>query len=128
MRSARVRFPRLSTRFTTWVTSTEWYTGSGINSRRTAGPLRGTSGLLLGAVAATGLIALTHAGCVECSADHLVPNARQVLHTAAADQHDRVLLEVVAFAGDVGGDLQPLVSRTRATFRRAEFGFFGVWV
>jgi hypothetical protein len=22
----------------------------------------------------------------------------------------------------------PVVSRTRATFRRAEFGFFGVWV
>src|SRR5664280_736255 len=107
MRSARVRFPRLSTRFTTWVTSTEWYTGSGINSRRTAGPLRGTSGLLLGAVAATGLIPLTHAGCVERSADHLVTDARQVLHTAAADQHDRVLLEVVAFAGDVGGDLEP---------------------
>src|SRR5664279_5720013 len=96
MRSARVRFPRLSTRFTTWVTSTEWYTGSGINSRRTAGPLRGTSGLLLGAVAATGLIPLTHAGGVERSADHLVTDTRQVLHTAAADQHDRVLLEVVA--------------------------------
>src|ERR1035441_10391824 len=107
MRSAKVRFPRLSTRFTTWVTSTEWYTGSGINSRRTAGPLRGTSGLLLGAVAATGLIPLTHAGCVERSADHLVTDTRQVLHTAAADQHDRVLLEVVAFAGDVGGDLEP---------------------
>src|SRR3954462_8753756 len=31
----------------------------------------------------------------------MVANARKVAHTAAADQHDAVLLEVVALAGDV---------------------------
>src|SRR5664280_3910757 len=107
MRSASVRLPRLSTRFTTWVTSTEWYTGSGISSRRTAGPLRGTSGLLLGAVAATGLIPLADAGGVERAADHFVTDTRQVLHPATTDQDDGVLLQVVTLAGDVGGHLEP---------------------
>src|SRR6185437_5828911 len=45
------------------------------------------------------------AGGVERAADHFVPEARQVLDAAAADQHDRVLLQVVAFARDVGADL-----------------------
>src|SRR5699024_9953927 len=35
----------------------------------------------------------------------LVAHAGQVLHTTAADEHDRVLLEVVALAGDACGDL-----------------------
>ena len=61
--------------------------------------------LLLGAVAAAGLLAVAHAGGVERAADDLVADAGEVLHPAAADEHDRVLLEVVALAGDVGGDL-----------------------
>ena len=61
--------------------------------------------VLLGAVAATGLLAVLDARGVERAADDLVADAREVLHTAAADEHDGVLLEVVALAGDVGGDL-----------------------
>ena len=37
-----------------------------------------------------------------------------------------MLLEVVALTRDVGVTSIPLVSRTRATLRSAEFGFFGV--
>src|SRR5690349_17295002 len=76
-----------------------------MSSRRGAGPLRGTSALLLGAVAATGLLAVADARRVERPADDLVANAGQVLHTTAADEHDRVLLQVVPFARDVRGDL-----------------------
>src|SRR3954447_26335447 len=79
--------------------------GSGMSSRRGAGPLRGTSALLLGAVAATGLLAVADARGVEGAADDLVAHAREILHPAAADEHDAVLLEVVALARDVGGDL-----------------------
>src|SRR4051794_28193474 len=79
--------------------------GSGMSSRRGAGPLRGTSALLLGAVAATGLLAVADPGRVEGAADDLVPDAGKVLHPAAAHEHDRVLLQVVALARDVGGDL-----------------------
>src|SRR5215203_4330748 len=67
-----------------------------------AGPLRGMSALLLlRAVAAAGLLAVLHALGVERAADDLVADAREVLHPAAAHEHDRVLLQVVADARDV---------------------------
>src|SRR5665647_859828 len=77
-----------------------------MSSRRGAGPLRGTSGLLLGAVTAAGLIALTDTGCVEGATDDLVADPRQILHTTATHKDNRVLLEVVPFTGDIGGDLE----------------------
>src|SRR6187401_2377498 len=71
-----------------------------------AGPLRGISALLLlRAVTAAGLLAVLHALGVERAADDLVADTRKVLHPAAADEHDRVLLEVVADTRDVSGDL-----------------------
>src|SRR5919107_4383288 len=76
-----------------------------MRSRRGAGPRRGTSAALLGAVAATGLLAVADALGVEGAADDLVADAGEVLHPAAADEHDRVLLEVVAHARDVRRDL-----------------------
>src|SRR5262249_2555915 len=76
-----------------------------MSSRRGAGPLRGISALLLGAVAAASLLAVAHPGGVEGAADDLVADARQVADASAAHQHDRVLLQVVALARDVGGDL-----------------------
>src|SRR5689334_6821390 len=98
MRSATERLPRSRILLTTWVTSTEWYTGSGISSRRGAGPFLGmASAVLLRAVAAASLLAIAHAGGVERAADDLVANAREILHTTAAHEHDRVLLQVVAF-------------------------------
>src|ERR1700730_3328119 len=61
--------------------------------------------LLLGAVKAAGLLAVADALGVQGAADDLVAHAGQVPHPPAAGQHDRVLLEVVAHAGDVGRDL-----------------------
>src|SRR5213596_485548 len=106
MRSARLRLPSLSTLFTSWVTSGELYTGSETSGRLGAGPLRGMSALLLlRAVTAARLLAVAHALGVEGTADDLVADTRQVAHPAAAYQHDRVLLQVVPDARDVGGDL-----------------------
>ena len=42
---------------------------------------------------------------VERTADDVVTHAGEVLDTAAADQNDAVLLQVVADTGDVGGNL-----------------------
>src|SRR6478609_11523941 len=71
-----------------------------------AGPLRGISALiLLRAVTAAGLLAVLHALGVERAADDLVADTGKVLHPAAADEHDGVLLEVVAHARDVRRDL-----------------------
>src|SRR5438309_1415157 len=61
--------------------------------------------LLLGAVAAAGLLAVADALGVQRAADDLVADAGQVLHAAAAHEHHRVLLQVVADARDVGGHL-----------------------
>src|SRR6266513_1176405 len=66
----------------------------------------GPSGLgRLGAVLRAALLPPGHAGGVERAADDVVPDARQVLHATAADHHDRVLLEVVPDARDVGRHL-----------------------
>src|SRR5207237_7925368 len=61
--------------------------------------------LSLGAVARPRLLAVAHAGRVEGAADDLVADAGEVADAAAAHEHDRVLLEVVADARDVGRDL-----------------------
>src|SRR3954471_9085921 len=61
--------------------------------------------LLLGAVAAARLLAVLHALRVERAADDLVADAGEVLHPAAAHEHDRVLLKVVTHARDVRRDL-----------------------
>src|SRR5215472_17370114 len=74
--------------------------------RLVAGPLRGMSALLLlRAVAASRLLAVADALGVEGAADDLVADSGQVAHPAAAHQHDRVLLQVVPDARDVGSDL-----------------------
>src|SRR3954454_2354492 len=125
MRSATERLPRSKILLTTWVTSTEWYTGSGMSSRRGAGPLRGIRRrrlrrppdagrsahwfarcarslcVPLRAIARAGLLAVADARGVESAADDLVADAGKVADTAAAHEHDRVLLQVVPHARDV---------------------------
>src|SRR5207249_189590 len=66
-----------------------------------------TAPLLTGlrAVARAGLLPVPDTGGVEGPPDHLVADAWEVLHPTPSDQHDRVLLEVVADARDVRGDL-----------------------
>src|SRR4051794_23711437 len=106
MRCATCFLPSLSTFETSWVTSCDPKTGSTSSGRLGAGPLRGMSALLLlRAVPAASLLAVLHALRVERAADDLVADTGKVLHPAAADEHDRVLLEVVTDARDVRGDL-----------------------
>src|SRR5689334_12810699 len=71
-----------------------------------AGPLRGISALLLlRAVTAAGLLAVLDTLGVEGAADDLVADTGEVLHPAAANEHDGVLLKVVTDTRDVGRDL-----------------------
>jgi hypothetical protein len=51
------------------------------------------------------LLAALDADGIEGAADDVIAHARQVLHAAAADEHQRVLLEVVTDTRDVGRDL-----------------------
>src|SRR5579862_8634015 len=67
----------------------------------------GSARLLLafGAVLAAALLAILGAGGVQRAPDHVVADTRKVADAPAANEHDRVLLEVVTDAGDVRGDL-----------------------
>src|SRR6187200_2729644 len=55
----------------------------------------------LGAVLGAALLAIVDAGAIERAAHRVITNAGEVLDATAADEHHRVLLEVVAFAADV---------------------------
>src|SRR5205823_14446935 len=68
----------------------------------------GSISLALGAILGAHLLAARDADRVERAANDVVADARQVLHAAAADHDDRVLLQVVPDAGDVAGDLHPV--------------------
>src|SRR4029079_8046849 len=88
------------------VTSGLWYSGSGGTSRLGISRLRGIDLSLLGALRAvlrTTLHPALHADRVERPAHDVIAHARQILDAAAANEHQRVLLQVVADAGDVGG-------------------------
>src|SRR5215210_3560536 len=105
MRSAMDFLPSSMTLFTTCWTRRERWTGSGSTGRIWAAARRGTALLPLDAVLRAGLLAVADAGGVERPAHDLVAHARQILHAAAAHEHDGVLLQVVALTGDVGRDL-----------------------
>src|SRR5690606_13466057 len=93
------------------------FTGSARTPRKT-GPasrdprpgLRGPAASLrpLRAVLGAPLPPRADARSVQRAADDVVAHTGKVLHPAAADQHHRVLLEVVSLAGNVGGDLNPV--------------------
>src|ERR1700712_2042290 len=77
---------------------------SGVISRRSARWRRDIYLSLLrtlGAIERAALLAILDALGVQHAADDVVANARQILHAAAADQHDAVFLQVVAFAGNI---------------------------
>src|ERR1043165_5775768 len=110
MRDARRRLPLVMS--LAWKRSVVRLTGTcsylvfrAIPARR--GILRPTADRRrgLGAVLAPTLLAVAHAGGIERAADDVVLDRRQVLDPAAANQHDRVLVEVVPDPRDVGRDL-----------------------
>jgi hypothetical protein len=63
-----------------------------------------TSSWALGAVLRARLHASLDALAVELAADDVVAHAGEVVHASTAHQDQRVLLEIVLLAADVGGD------------------------
>lgn len=59
---------------------------------------------LLGTILGASLFAIVDAEAVECTANNMVTHTGKVTHTAAANEHNGVFLEVVTFATDVSGD------------------------
>src|SRR5919106_1961893 len=104
--------------------------GSGVSGRRLAGHFRGILQFLLdllalGAIARAGLATVADTLGVEGAADDLVADAWKVLHPAATHEHDRVLLKVVADAGDVGGDLDAAGQADPADLAQGRVGLLG---
>src|SRR5512142_407182 len=121
MLSATDFLPRLISTLTNLATSPLEYFGSGRISRLGISLRRGMalssricvwrrlalrSLRLLGAVLGATLLAVLDAGSIETAAHHVVAHPGQILHAAAADEHHRVLLQVVAFAADIADDLE----------------------
>src|SRR5437773_4378816 len=92
------------------VTTASPNLGSGWTSRLTAARRRDMAVLRLlrplGAVFRTALAPVLDALGVVRAADDVIAHAGQVLDPAAADQHDRMLLQVMTLARDVAGDLE----------------------
>jgi hypothetical protein len=59
----------------------------------------------LGAVLRAALSTVRYAHRVEDPTNNMITNTGKVLYTTAANEHDRVLLEVVTFTGNIGGNL-----------------------
>ena len=55
----------------------------------------------------------------------MVANAREILHAAAAHEHDRVLLQVVAFSGDVGDDFESVGEANLGDFAQRRVRLLG---
>src|SRR6185436_13058836 len=112
IRSATDFLPRVISTFTNFAMSTLLNFGSGRISRLGTSLRRGMAFYplsrlrRLGAVLGATLLAVLHALGVERAAHDVVAHARQVFHPAAADQHHRVLLQVVALAADVADHLE----------------------
>ena len=68
--------------------------------------LLGCTGLgTFGTVFGTTLSAVFHTGGIERTAYDVIAYTGKVLDTTATHQNDAVLLQIVAFAGDIGVDL-----------------------
>src|SRR5437868_14929758 len=106
MRSATDFLPRVISTLTNLARSTLLNFGSGRISRLGTSLRRGILFLSsqlrrlrgFGAVLGARLLAVLHALRVERAAHDVVAHAGQILDAPAADQHHRVLLQVVAFA------------------------------
>src|SRR5690606_18191147 len=59
------------------------------------------------------------------AANDVVAHTGQVLHTATADHHDGVFLQVVAFAGDVRGHLKAVRKSNTRNLAQRRVGLLG---
>ena len=77
------------------------------------------------AILRTSLFPVRHACGIKRTSYDMISGTGQILYSAASDQDNAVLLQIVAFAWDVARDLE---RRTLAIFLSAELGFLGVAV
>ncbi len=79
----------------------------------------------LGAILRTALLAIINAQTVETAAHDVVAHAGKVAHLAASHEHDRMLLQVVAFAADVRRDLLAVGQANTCNLAERRVGLLG---
>ena len=72
----------------------------------------------LSAVFRTALATVADTLGVKRTANDVITNARQILHATAADHHDRVFLQVVAFTWDVAGNFKTVGKTHTSNFTK----------
>src|SRR5271157_3894661 len=65
---------------------------------------------------------LFHSRSIQRATDDVVTNAGQILDAAAAHQDDGVFLQIVAFIGDIGDDLEPVGEADFGDFAHGRIG------
>ncbi|ALP42202.1 hypothetical protein WL1483_2783 [Aeromonas schubertii] len=65
------------------------------------------------------MLTVFHASTVQSTTNGVITHTRQVLNTTAADQNNRVLLQVVTFTTDVGGDFETVGQTHTANFTQS---------
>jgi len=55
----------------------------------------------------------------------MIPNAGEILHPPATDQHNGMLLEVMPYPGDIGGDLISVRQADSGNFSQSGVGLLG---
>src|SRR5882762_6672659 len=71
------------------------------------------------------LVATGNAHRIQCSAHHVIAHTRQILHAAPANQHDRVLLQVVPNAGNISRDFNTIGEAHARHLPQRRVGLFG---
>jgi len=71
------------------------------------------------------LLAIGDTGCIQRSTDDVVTHTGEILHAAATNEHDGVLLEVMADAWDIRGDLDAVGKPDAGYFTERRIGLLG---
>src|SRR5262245_37826434 len=80
---------------------------------------------LLRAVPAAGLFTIGNPQRIANAANDLIAHTRQIADTAAAHQHDRVLLQVVPFTRDIDRDLAAVRQANAGDLPQGRVGLLG---
>src|SRR5271155_1432786 len=111
MRSATDFLPSYIRQFINLVNTLSPNFASGKTSRLTAARRRDMTVSLFGALGAVFRTALTpifDALGVERAPDDGIPHPRQIFHSAAPEQDNRMLLKIVPLPGNIARDLKPV--------------------
>src|SRR5436309_374103 len=79
----------------------------------------------LGPILRPALLPVRHPRRIERAPHHVIAHPGQVLDATAADEHDRVLLQIVAYTRDISSDLDPVSQPNARDLPQRRVGLLG---